>query len=120
MRIQSVVLFFFMLLTAVVGWLIAQVAGPKLLILLIGAAIGLIVGAPVSLLLAHALGSQAVREEDYQPRSQKQAMPPVYPQVIVAPPVAQQLHQQWLPTYEKVHPYDEQALLRPIRFLGEE
>ena len=125
MRIQSAVLFIFLLLTAVVGWLVAQVSSPKFLILLIGIAIGMIIGAPISLIVANALGSQTARSiRRPQIRQRQQVMqPPVtpnYPQVIVVPPMTQQSYQQWPPTYEEIELYDEQPPARPIRFLGEE
>jgi len=123
-RIQSVVLLIFLLLTAVVGWLVAQVASPKLLILLIGVAIGMIVGAPVSLVVANLLGSQAPSVPQRPPvrymRNSAPTVMPTYPQVtLVVPPVSPQGYPGWLETYEEVSPYDEPPL-RPIQFLGEE
>lgn len=121
-RIQSAVLLVFLLLTAVVGWLVAQVASPKFLTLLIGIAIGMIIGAPISLIVANVLGSQAANSTP-RPRRESVATPPAsqnYPQVIVLPPMPQQTRQQWPATYEEIEHYDEQAPVRPIRFLGEE
>lgn len=87
MKINSAVLFVLFLLVAVVGWFAASTAGPKLVTLLMGVAIGAIITMPVTLLVARILWSEELRAMKRRERRPRNRPPEVigYPPVIVVP-----------------------------------
>ncbi len=63
MRVNTAVLFVMLVLVALGGWLVARVASPKALTLLMGVALGVIVSAPASLVVALYLGATTLNRE---------------------------------------------------------
>jgi hypothetical protein len=89
MKINSAVLLVLFLLVAVAGWFAASAASPKVVTLLMGAAIGMIITMPVTLLVARVLWSEEVRAMRRRERRHQRHQPPQafsYPPVIVVPP----------------------------------